>query len=137
MLNRWFQIEGPIVSGAGRGRTLTVPTLNIFPLNELIPKIGVYVTRISIDGGPFRESITNVGVRPTFGEHELTVETFVMEGAVPVAAAFARVQFLRRLRNEMKFGSPEALRQQINIDVERCRKFFRLLNNVHHAGHSN
>jgi riboflavin kinase/FMN adenylyltransferase len=133
LLGRWLQIAGPVVSGAGRGRSVTVPTLNVQPENQLIPKMGVYATRISLDGGDILDSITNVGVRPTFDEHQLTVETFVMDRPVRGESMFARLQFLRRLRDEVKFESAEALRRQIGIDVERCRKFFRLLNNLRHA----
>src|SRR5262249_16732189 len=69
---RWIQIEGGIVSGAGRGRTMQVPTLNLKPENELIPKTGVYVTLVSLDGGPLLKAVTNVGFRPTFNETSLT-----------------------------------------------------------------
>src|SRR6185295_14467972 len=78
LLGRWIEIEGSIVSGAGRGRTMKVPTLNLKPENQLIPKMGVYVSRIALDGGSFMEAITNIGMRPTFGETDLTVETFVL-----------------------------------------------------------
>src|SRR5262245_48894362 len=64
LLGRWIQIEGKIVSGAGRGRTLQTPTLNLEPENELIPKVGVYITRISLDNGPSMDAVTNVGYRP-------------------------------------------------------------------------
>jgi len=134
LIGRWFEIEGPIVCGSGRGHVVTVPTVNMKPENELLPKIGVYATRISLDGGVFEDPITNVGTRPTFNERELTVETFVFSGRVPENASAVRLEFLRRLRDEVKFESPEALRRQIGFDVERCRKFFRLLNTLHHAG---
>jgi riboflavin kinase / FMN adenylyltransferase len=127
LLGRWVQLEGDLVGGAGRGRSVTVPTLNLDSANELLPKMGVYVTRISLDGRPFMDSVTNIGVRPTFGENDLTVETFVLTGQVPEDAAAARVEFLWRLRDEMKFESPEALRKQIGTDVDRAKKFFRLL----------
>lgn len=128
LLGRWIQLEGPIVSGAGRGRTMQAPTLNLATENELIPKTGVYVTRISIDDGPFQQAVTNVGYRPTFNEAHLTVETFVLAGNVPADPSTARLEFLYRLRDEKKFGSPEELRAQIAIDAERARKFFRMLN---------
>ena len=134
-LGRWVQLEGKLVAGAGRGRSVTVPTLNLQPDNELIPKTGVYVTRISLDGRPFADSITNIGVRPTFGENDLTIETHVLSGSVPEDAASAQVDFLKRLRDEMKFESPEALRRQIAADVQRTQKFFRLLKTFSHAGH--
>src|SRR5438093_9140192 len=74
LLGRWLEIEGRIVPGAGRGRTMQVPTVNLQPDNELIPKTGVYVTRISLDDGPFLDAVTNIGMSPTFNESELTVE---------------------------------------------------------------
>jgi len=128
LLGRWIEIEGKLVSGAGRGRTMKVPTLNLQPENELIPKIGVYVTRISLDGGPMMNAVTNIGVRPTFDESNLTIETFVLDASVPEGARAARLVFLYRLRDEMKFPSPAALQQQIAKDVKRAQKFFRMLN---------
>lgn len=128
LLGRWMEIEGKLVSGAGRGRTMKVPTLNLQPDNELIPKNGVYVTRISLDGGPMRDAVTNIGVRPTFNESNLTIETFVLDAAVPEGARTPRLVFLYRLRDEMKFPSPAALQQQIAIDVQRAQKLFRMLN---------
>jgi riboflavin kinase/FMN adenylyltransferase len=135
LLGRWIQLEGNLVPGAGRGRSVTVPTLNLNAENELIPKIGVYVSRVSLDGRPFVDSITNVGVRPTFGEKELTIETFVLGTSVPAGVASARLDFLRRLRDEVKFESPDALRRQITADIRRAQQFFRLLKTFSHAGH--
>jgi riboflavin kinase/FMN adenylyltransferase len=127
LLGRWIRIEGKIVSGAGRGRTMKVPTLNLEPANELIPKVGVYVTRIELDGGAFLNSITNVGFRPTFNESSLTIETFVLDGAVPDRVTKANLDFIYRLRNERKFESPDDLRAQIALDAGRAQKFFRML----------
>ena len=127
LLGRWIQIEGEIVSGAGRGRTMQAPTLNLAPQNELIPKVGVYVTRISLDHGPFMDAVTNIGFRPTFGENDLTIETFVLDRPVPEGAGSAQLKFMYRLRDEKKFASPDELRAQIGHDVGRAQKFFRLL----------
>src|SRR5262252_8298310 len=68
LLGRWVEIQGKIVSGAGRGRTMKIPTLNLEPENELIPNGGVYITRIALKGGSFRDAVTNIGTRPTFNE---------------------------------------------------------------------
>ena len=127
LLGRWIQIEGKIVSGAGRGRTMQVPTLNLEPQNELIPKVGVYVTRISLDSGPFMNAVTNVGFRPTFDETRLTVEAFVLDQQVAGNADRARLEFIYRLRDEKKFASADELRSQIGLDVKRAQKFFRML----------
>src|SRR4030095_3107645 len=118
LLGRWIQLEGTIVSGVGRGRTMRVPTLNLEPENELIPRVGVYVTRISLDRGPFMTAVTNVGVRPTFNKTRMTIETFALKGSVPDAAAKLRLEFLYRLRDEKKFQSADELRAQIALDIE-------------------
>jgi riboflavin kinase/FMN adenylyltransferase len=127
LLGRWIQIEGKIVSGAGRGRTMQIPTLNLEPENELTPKVGVYVTSISLDNGPMMNAVTNVGYRPTFNETQLTIETFVLGQPVPDNASKARLDFLYRLRDEKKFQSADELRAQIARDVKRAQKFFLLL----------
>jgi riboflavin kinase/FMN adenylyltransferase len=132
-LGRWFEIEGTIVGGAGRGRSLTVPTLNLAPKNELLPRNGVYVTRISVDGGGYRDSVTNIGVRPTFGDNQLTIETFVLQNAVAPDAMKARLQFLHRIRDERRFDSPILLAEQIGRDVRTTSKFFRLLGTIGNA----
>jgi riboflavin kinase/FMN adenylyltransferase len=108
--------------------------LNLKAENELLPGIGVYVSRMSVDGGPFVESITNVGVRPTFDDGELTIETFILNGQVPPAATRARLEFVKRLRNERRFESVEALRRQILLDVGRAQRFFQFLKAFKHAG---
>jgi riboflavin kinase/FMN adenylyltransferase len=135
LLGRWIEIEGTIVSGVGRGRTMQVPTLNLEPDNELIPALGVYVSRISLDNGPFMNAVTNIGVRPTFGETRLTIETFVLNDPVPEQAAKARLDVLYRLRDEKRFASPDELRHQIGLDVQRAQKFFRLLERGEHERH--
>lgn len=133
LLGHFLEIEGSIVPGAGRGRAVAVPTLNLRPENELIPKDGVYITRMALDGGSFLDSVTNVGIRPTFGEQSLTVETFVLDFKGPGEVSSARLQFLKRLRDERQFDSPETLRRQIERDVQHTRKFFRLLKALSYA----
>ena len=127
LLGRWFEIEGAIVSGAGRGRAVTVPTLNLEPDNELVPRLGVYITRAALDGGGFVDSVTNIGVRPTFGGDSQAIETFVLHTPVPASISRARLQFLRRIRDERRFDSPELLREQIGRDVRTATRFFRML----------
>ena len=127
LLGRWVEIEGKIVSGAGRGRTMKIPTLNLEPENELIPNGGVYITRIALDGDSFRDAVTNIGTRPTFNETSQTIETFILNAPVPEEVSEARLAFLYRLRDEKKFDSPEDLLAQIAIDVRRAQQFFRML----------
>jgi riboflavin kinase / FMN adenylyltransferase len=133
LLGRWPELEGPIVSGAGRGRTVTVPTLNLRADNELLPAKGVYITKISLDGGPFLNAMTNVGIRPTFSESAITVETFVLNDPVPQSVVSARVRFIKRLRDEQRFETPEALRRQIATDIARTQRFLRRLSSFGHG----
>ena len=138
LLGRWFEIEGQIVPGAGRGRTVTVPTLNLKPENELLPGNGVYITRIALDSGEFLDAVTNIGTRPTFNGTSQTIETFVLNSTVRSEVRAARLQFLKRIRDERKFDSPESLSEQIARDVRTANAFFRRLQSGTHAQvHSN
>ncbi len=126
LLGRPYAVEGEIVHGHGVGSKQTVPTLNLNTKSEILPAVGVYITRTT-DLGTARKwpSITNVGYRPTFSGDHLTVETFLLaplEGDTPQRI---QVEFLRRVREERKFDSPEALKTQIFKDVARAKAYFR------------
>lgn len=127
LLGRWFEIEGRIVSGDGRGRSVTVPTLNLDTENELLPDTGVYVTRAALDAGGYLDAITNIGMRPTFEGRSLTIETFILGAAVPPQVTRQRLQFLKRIRDERRFDSPALLREQITRDVRTAEKFLHRL----------
>lgn len=126
LLGRPFSLFGPIVAGLGVGRKHTVPTLNLAPIEEQVPKIGVYVTRTRLGKG-LHDSVTNVGHKPTFGDHRLTVETYLLDFAGEITQAEFEIEFLYRLRDEMKFQNPAILKVQIQEDARRSLKFFRLL----------
>ena len=124
LLGRPYGVEGLIERGAQRGATLGFPTANLHPHNRVIPRNGVYVTGALIDG-QWRRSVTNVGLRPTFGgDAEPSVETFVMDWAGDLYGDVLRVRFLHRLRDEQKFSSIAELAEQIHQDVERARSYF-------------
>jgi len=128
MLQRPFAVEGRVVAGRGVGSRQTVPTLNLAPETEVLPARGVYST-CTLDPATGRRwpSVTNIGYRPTFDGKELTVETFLLsplEGETPSRISVA---FWRRLREEIRFASPELLRAQILRDAGATEKFFRLL----------
>ena len=126
LLGRPFSARGPIVAGLGVGRKHTVPTLNLAPVEEQLPKVGVYVTHTLLRGVP-HDSVTNVGFKPTFGDHRLTVETYLLEFSGQFDETEMEIEFLYRLRDEMKFQNPAILKVQIREDARRSRKFFRLL----------
>jgi riboflavin kinase/FMN adenylyltransferase len=125
-LERPYSVAGQIVRGRGIGSKQTVPTLNLATEAEILPTTGVYITRTyDLDSDRRWNSITNIGYRPTFGGDALTIETFLLnplEGETPSAI---RLEFLRRVRPERKFESPEALRSQILKDVARANAYFR------------
>jgi riboflavin kinase / FMN adenylyltransferase len=124
LLGRPYGVEGPVERGAERGRGLGFPTANLHPRNRVIPRNGVYVTGTLIDG-QWRRSVTNVGVRPTFGgDSEPSVETFVMDWAGDLYGDVVRVRFLHRLRDELKFKSVEELTAQIQKDVGQAQSYF-------------
>jgi riboflavin kinase / FMN adenylyltransferase len=124
MLGRPYGVEGRVIRGNERGHTLGFPTANLHPENRVIPARGVYVTGTLIDK-QWRRSVTNVGVRPTFGiDTEPSVETFVMNWAGDLYGDVIRVRFLHRLRDEKKFGSLDELRSQIQLDVRRAKSYF-------------
>jgi riboflavin kinase/FMN adenylyltransferase len=124
MLGRPYGVEGRVVRGAERGRTIGFPTANLRPDNRVIPRGGVYVTATLI-GGAWRRSVTNVGVRPTFEkEAEPSIETFVMDWGGDLYGDVLRVRFLHPLRDERRFSSVEELKRQIDVDAARARKYF-------------
>jgi len=114
--------------GRGYGSKYTVPTINLARYEELVPKDGVYITCTRVGAEQF-ESVTNVGNRPTFGAELFAVETHLLNFHPIELTPETEVEicFLERLREEIKFPSVEALREQIGRDVGQARRYFRLL----------
>jgi len=131
LLGRPFAITGTPASGRGYGTKYTVPTINLAPYPELLPGNGVYITAIAIGEQGVAETfdaVTNVGNRPTFGADSFTVESHLLDFH-PIAldqTTPVRVSFLKLLRPEVRWPSPEALRAQIGLDVTRARRYFAL-----------
>ena len=124
MLGRPYGVEARVEHGSERGHKLGFPKANLHPHNRVIPRNGVYVTGTLIDG-QWRRSVTNVGLRPTFGDvTEPSVETFVMNWDGDLYGDVVRVRFLHRLRDERRFASVEELKRQIDSDAARARKYF-------------
>ena len=124
MLGRPYGVEGRVERGSERGHKLGFPTANLHPHNRVIPRNGVYVTGTLIDG-QWRRSVTNIGLRPTFGDaSEPSVETFVLNWDGDLYGDVVRVRFLYRLRDERKFSSVDELTRQIKTDVARAEGYF-------------
>lgn len=128
LLGRVFSICSTPGRGRGYGHKYTVPTINLSRYDELVPGDGVYFTRTRVGSEVFN-SVTNVGNRPTFGDESFAVETHLLDFHPLEVTAQTEVEiaFLRWRRQEIKFPSVEALREQIGKDVARAKRFFRRL----------
>ncbi len=126
LLGRPFSILSNPGRGRGYGTRYTVPTVNLARYDELVPANGVYITWVRINGECF-DAVTNVGVRPTFGPDSFAIESHLLNFHEIELLAQTEVEliFLKRLRQERKFESVDALREQIGRDVARAQRFFR------------
>jgi len=128
LLARPFSVLSTPGRGRGYGAKHTVPTINLSRYEELLPKDGVYITRTRVAETCF-DSVTNVGNRPTFGGDSFAVETHLLNfhplELTPETAV--EIHFLHRLRDEIRFPSIDALRDQIAKDVKHARRYFHLL----------
>jgi riboflavin kinase/FMN adenylyltransferase len=122
MLGRRFFVDGTVVKGDGRGRTIGFPTANVEPRNETLPAPGVYACLLAIGGEPPRAAVANQGSRPTFGGGAPRLEVHVMDFDRDLYGADVRVRFVERLRDERHFTGPEELVRQIADDVARARQ---------------
>lgn len=117
MLGFKFFIDAKVVSGRGAGRMFDIPTANLkFSNDKIVVKGGVYATSCIIDGVRYR-SATNVGGRPTFGLSKQVVETMIRDFNDNIYDKTIRVEFLARLRDEVKFETPALLSKQVHKDI--------------------
>jgi riboflavin kinase / FMN adenylyltransferase len=124
LLGHHYFIDGAVARGAGRGRGLGFPTANIETENELIPPAGVYATTVTIDG-IVHPSVTNIGMRPTFGDVDHpVVETHIFDVDRDLYDMRVRLSFVQRLRDERPFPDVDALRAQIEADCRSARRLF-------------
>ncbi|MGA2352723.1 MAG: riboflavin biosynthesis protein RibF [Terracidiphilus sp.] len=127
MLGRPFKVRSTQARGRGIGTRLLVPTVNLAAYDGQLPAFGVYITRLTVRGRRF-QAVTNVGNRPTFGEASFAVESHILDfepieidEQTPI-----ELEFLLRLRGEIQWPTPEALKAQIFEDVGKAKRYFRL-----------
>jgi riboflavin kinase / FMN adenylyltransferase len=124
LLGHHYFVDGTVVKGAGRGRELGIPTANVSTPNELVPPSGVYATLLRVDGIVF-PSVTNIGLRPTFGDvRQPVIEAHVLDYDRDLYDASVRLSFVQRLRDERAFPDVDALRAQIDADRRSARRLF-------------
>ena len=120
-----YFINGKVSRGRSLGHTLGYPTANLeFSDKKLVPARGVYVTQTRIEGRDY-QSMTNIGVRPTVSDSGITtIETFLFDAAANLYSRNMRVSFIKRIREERKFDSTEALSTQLRQDELISRAYF-------------
>ena len=122
MLGYGYALEGVVVAGNRLGRTIGFPTANmkLYEPLKLIPARGVYAVQVDVLGQTYR-GMTNIGVRPTVGGTVPTIETHILDFSEDIYGLPLRITFLRRIRNEVRFPSLDALKLQLENDREACR----------------
>src|SRR5512134_2281581 len=122
LLGRPFEIEGRVVPGDRRGRTIGFPTANI-PLGEYMrPLRGVYAVRVGVDDGLDHDGVANLGMRPSFGGAETLLEVHLFDFDGDLYGRHLRVVFMHYIRAEKKFDGIDALKAQIATDAAGARE---------------
>ncbi len=128
MLGRPHVVDGIVVRGDARGKSLGFPTANLQTSRRLaIPARGVYAGVCHLPDGTSHPCATNVGVNPTFGGQDLRVESFLLDWSGDLYGMSVAVDFRHRLRDELRFDSADALITQMRADVARARRVLGLL----------
>lgn len=121
LLGRHYQIKGEVVAGRNRGgKLLGFPTANINLQDELCPKPGVYAVTVESRGRLYK-GVANIGYSPTFDDLEFTVEVHILDFDSDIYGQTIRVNFIQRIRDEIKFSSVQELSDQIHQDVLNAR----------------
>ncbi len=120
-LGRHYSLAGTVIHGHHRGQGLGFPTANLAAEKEIVPAHGVYAVRVKV-GETIYDGACNVGITPTFGGDQPVIEVFLFDYAGDLYGQEIRVYFIARLRDEVKFASPEELKTAIAHDVARCRE---------------
>jgi len=122
-----YPINGKVVKGNARGRTIGFPTANILVENKwkLIPADGVYAVKVKLGGKQFY-GMLNIGERPTLSDNEHRIEVHIFYFSADIYGADIKVEFIKRIREEKQFDNLELLKKQLQIDENNCKKFFRI-----------
>jgi len=119
-MGRWYNVAGVIVSGRGRGASLGFPTANLEPEKELLPPPGIYAAFAWLEGKCYLAAL-NLGEKPTFADYTYTFEAHLLDFTGDVRSKKINILFVEKLRDIVKFDSPEQLKRQIAADVEKVR----------------
>ena len=120
LLGRCYNVAGIVVSGRGRGIGLGFPTANIEPEKELLPPSGIYAAFVEVEGKRYMAAL-NIGEKPTFADYTCTFEVHLLDFSGDLRGKRMNTEFVEKLRDIIKFDSPETLKVQITADVEKAR----------------
>jgi riboflavin kinase/FMN adenylyltransferase len=120
LLGRCYNVAGIVVSGRGRGVGLGFPTANIEPEKELLPPSGIYAAFAEVEGKRYMAAL-NIGEKPTFADYTCTFEVHLLDFSGDLRGKRMNTEFVEKLRDIIKFDSPETLKVQITADVEKAR----------------
>ncbi|MDP2643351.1 MAG: bifunctional riboflavin kinase/FAD synthetase [Desulfobacterales bacterium] len=121
LLGRHFQLRGVVVSGRNRGgKVLGFPTANVKLQGDLCPRTGVYAVTVELRGRKYN-GVANIGYSPTFDDHLFTIEIHILDFNADVLGEKIRVNFVRRIRDEVKFATIAELSKKIHEDIEIAR----------------
>jgi len=124
LMERPYAITGSVVHGKGIGRTMGFPTANVkIPEGKALPAFGIYVARARMKEGRY-QTVLSLGVHPTLPEGGVTLEAHLLSGPQDLYGRKMRIEFLKRLRDEIKFDSIQALKDQIAKDVRDAKAHF-------------
>ena len=127
LLGRYYNVAGIVVSGKGRGVGLGFPTANIEPEKELLPPAGIYAAFVDVEGKRLMAAL-NIGEKPTFADYTFTFEVHLLDFSGDLRGKRLNTEFVVKLRDIIKFDSPDRLKMQIAADVEKARSI--LLENI-------
>ena len=121
LLGRHFTLEGEVIHGAKRGGKLGFPTANLCTEKEILPKPGVYAVKVR-RGDKVFDGVVNIGCNPTFCNEGISVEVHLLDFHEQIYGETLRLYFVKRLRDEMLFPTPEELSRAIEADIAGARK---------------
>jgi riboflavin kinase/FMN adenylyltransferase len=122
LLGRDYLVEGTVVAGRGRGRTIGIPTANVGPRNEILPRKGVYAGWARLESGEIHRAVINIGTNPTFEKAAvLSLEAHLLDFHHDLYGQRIGIHFTQRLRDEKRFSSPDELVQAIHDNIAEAR----------------
>jgi len=127
LLGRYYNVAGKVVTGFGRGVTLGFPTANIEPEKELLPPPGIYAAFVDTEEKRY-QAVLNIGAKPTFEDYTFSFEVHLLDFSGDLRGKRINTDFVEKLRDIVKFDSPETLKKQIAADVEKAKTI--LLENI-------